>query len=201
MKQQQLFDPIPADKITLIPHEELVELFKAQQDVVETFQKEIHRLRSANSELEQKRLYIEDQYITLKNKYFGKSSEKAPSQEDQQKAQSKNRRRNKKKKVLLPSLRYPNVPLVEREVELETLPTCKCCQTEVSDSGMTENSEFITVIPEQHWVIRQKRHIYRCEICHGDMVTAPAPSRIKPGGAYSDEMMIDVAMSKYCDLI
>jgi len=33
------------------------------------------------------------------------------------------------------------------------------------------------------------------------VTTAPAPLRIKEGSAYSDAMMIDVAMSKYCDLV
>ena len=33
------------------------------------------------------------------------------------------------------------------------------------------------------------------------MVTAPAPARIIPGSSYSDEMILDVALSKYCDLI
>ena len=28
-----------------------------------------------------------------------------------------------------------------------------------------------------------------------------APPRIKPGSGYSDEMVIDVALSKYCDLV
>ena len=32
-------------------------------------------------------------------------------------------------------------------------------------------------------------------------MTAPAPPRIKEGSAYSDEMAIDVAMTKYCDLV
>jgi transposase len=66
---------------------------------------------------------------------------------------------------------------------------------------MTEDSEFLTVIPKQYIIIRQKRHKYRCEKCHGDVQTASAPPRIKEGSAYSDEMMVDVAVSKYCDLI
>ena len=66
---------------------------------------------------------------------------------------------------------------------------------------MTEISEFVTVIPAQFIVGRQKRHKYRCGHCHGDIVTAPAPPRINPGSAYSDEIVQDVAMTKYCDLI
>lgn len=30
---------------------------------------------------------------------------------------------------------------------------------------------------------------------------SPSPPRIKPGSGYSDEMVIDVALSKYCDLV
>lgn len=32
-------------------------------------------------------------------------------------------------------------------------------------------------------------------------MTAPAPPRIKEESTYSDEMAIDVAMTKYCDLV
>lgn len=199
MNQQQLFAPIPSDKIDLIPHEELVKLFKFQQKVVETILKDNKRLRAANNELEQKSFYIEEQYITIKNKYFGKSSEKEPNLEDKQKSQNKSRK--KKRRIQLPSMRYPDAPLIERDVVLDNLPGCKLCGCEMSDSGMTENSEFLTVIPAQFIVVRQKRHKYRCGKCHGDLVTAPPPPRIKAGSSYSDEMIVDVAMSKYCDLI
>jgi len=197
MNQQHLFKPLPSDRIALIPHDELVELFKVQQKVVEVFRKEIEYLRAASNELEQKSFYIEEQYITIKNKLFGKSSERQPNTE--KKPSTKNKK--KKKKVQLPSLRYPNAPLIEREVELEHMPSCKSCGLQMSDSGMTENSEFLTVIPAQFIVIRQKRHKYRCGGCHSHIVTSPPPPRIKPGSSYSDEMIIDVAMSKYCDLI
>jgi transposase len=71
----------------------------------------------------------------------------------------------------------------------------------MSDSGMTEDSEFLTVVPAEYIVIRQKRQKVRCSKCYGDMKTAPSPPRIKEGSSYSDGMVIDVAMSKYCDLI
>ncbi|MCB9026424.1 MAG: IS66 family transposase [Bdellovibrionaceae bacterium] len=199
MNQQQLFSPVPRHKLESLSKEEMLEFIDLQGRVIDTINKDNDRLRVANNELKQKTLYIEEQYITIKNKFFGKSSEKQASAEDKRKHQNKNRK--KKKKVQLPSLRYAEAPLIEREVELQDLPSCKCCGTEMKDSGMTENSEFITVIPSQYVVIRQKRHKYRCVKCHGDIVTAPAPPRIKPGSSYSDEMIIDVAVSKYCDLI
>jgi len=199
MKQQELFAPIPSHRLQSFSKEELIKFIELQQKVVETIVKDNERLRAKKSELEQKTLFVDEQYIILKNKLFGKSSEKSPSEEDRRKANRRNGKR--KKKIQLPSLRYPDAPLIEREVELKDLPNCRCCGTQMKDSGMTENSEFLTVIPAQYLVIRQKRHIYRCGKCHGDMKTAPPPPRIKPGSSYSDEMIMDVAMSKYCDLI
>ncbi len=199
MKQQDLFAPVPTHKLQSFSKEEIIELFEAEQRLRVEFQKDNERLRATNDELKQKTLFVEEQYIVLKNKLYGRSSEKSPSEEDRRKANQKNVK--KKKKVQLPSLRYPNAPLIEREVELKDLPSCKCCGTQMADSGMTENSEFLTVVPAQYIVVRQKRHVYRCGKCHGDMKTAPPPPRITPKSSYSDEMTIDVALSKYCDLI
>ena len=47
----------------------------------------------------------------------------------------------------------------------------------------------------------QKRHIYKCGKCYTGLKKAPAPNRIVPGSSYSDEMIIDIALNKYCDLI
>ena len=71
----------------------------------------------------------------------------------------------------------------------------------MKDSNMTEDSEYLTVVPAQYLIIRQKRHKYRCSGCHGSIQTTPVPPRIKPKSSYSDELMLDVALSKYCDLI
>ena len=84
---------------------------------------------------------------------------------------------------------------------LDEPPKCSCCSTQLVDSGLTEDSEYLTVVPKQYFVIRQCRHKYRCSKCHGDMKTAPLPPRIKPGSSLSDELIVDVAMTKYCDLI
>lgn len=68
------------------------------------------------------------------------------------------------------------------------------------DSGMTEYSEQLNVISKKYEVILQKRAKYRCQ-CQGCITTAPLPARIVPGSTYSDEMIQDVVLSKYCDLI
>jgi transposase len=195
--QQYLFEPIPTEKFDLLTKEEMVILLKGEQDLRRQMQAYIKQLEELNKDLEQKSFSIEDQLITIKSKLFGKSSEKSVKGSSSRGSGDK----NKKKKVQLPSERYPNLPLIERDITLDKLPSCGCCGHEMSDSGMTEDSEYLTVVPAQYYVVRQRRHKYRCEKCHGDIKTAPAPARIKEGSSYSNEMMIDVALAKYCDLI
>jgi transposase len=70
----------------------------------------------------------------------------------------------------------------------------------MSESGMTEDSEQLTVIPKKYEILKYKRSIYRCS-CQSCMQTAPVPAKIIEGSTYSNEMILDVVLSKYCDLI
>lgn len=198
MKQQHLFDVVPCDKYDLLTREELVALHRGEQRMRMHFQKENEELKKQKDITDQKSFLIEDQLVIIKNKMFGKSSEKSPVTLPKT---STGKTKEKKVKVQLPSHRYPDAPLLEKDIELETLPSCSSCGKEMIDSGMTEDSEYLTVIPRKILVVRQKRHKYRCGCCHGDIKTAPGLPKIKDGSSYSDEMIIDVAMSKYCDLV
>ncbi len=197
-EQQKLFDPVPTDRFDHLTRKELIEWAKIQQKINEEILKENKRLRALNNELGEKTFLIEDQYIVLKNKFFGKSSEREARRELDEKL---GKEPPKKRKVQLLSERYPDAPCIERHVEFKSVPDCRLCGKKLKDSGMTEDSQFLTVIPKQYIVIEQRRHKYCCEKCHGDIQTAPAPPRVKEGSSYSDEMMMDVAMTKYCDLI
>ena len=199
MKQVELFEnvlkEVPPEKFDLLSREELINFAKLEQNLRIQFGKEIQRLNAFNDELKQKTFFIEEKYIHIKNKFYGRSSEKEP------RAKKTSREKIKKKKIQLPSQRYPNADLIERHVELATLPKCRCCKAQMQDSGMTEDAEFLTVVPAQFFVVQQKRHKYSCVKCYGDIQTAPAPPTITPGSSYSDEMKVDVALDKYCDLI
>lgn len=198
MDQQHLFDPIPCNKYDLLTREELVVLHQGEQKMRLHFQKENEELKKQKDQAEQRSFLIGDQLVIIKNKVFGKSSEKSPKTEPRSANGSP---KEKKVKVQLPSLRYPNAPLTEEDIELAELPDCSACGSKMEDSGLTEDSEQLTVIPRQFSVVRYKRHKYRCACCHGDLKTAPALPKIKEGSAYSDKVIIDVALSKYCDLI
>lgn len=198
VNQQFLFEPVPVERLQLQSKEDLITFIKLQQKVNDDLQKHVERLSALNAELQEQVILIDDQYVVFKSKFYGKSSEREPY-EDEEKPATANT--VKKVKVQLPSARYPDAPLIERHIELQELPECECCGAQMRDTGMTEDAEYLTVIPQQYLIIRQKRHKYSCGKCYTGLKTAPAPQRITPGSNLSDEMAIDVAMSKYCDLI
>jgi transposase len=100
-----------------------------------------------------------------------------------------------------PSERYPEAPIREEKIDFDSPVTCTACGCKMSDSGMTEDCEYLDVESRTFTVVQQKRHKHRCHTCHGSIVTAPAPDRVVPGGSYSDNLIIDATLSKYCDLI
>lgn len=197
MKQDHLFKTIPCDKFNLLSKGEVVELYKDEESLRLKLQKEVDRLKGLLDLSGENYFFLNEQTVNLKNKIFGKSSEKDPKKNKG----SNNGKKLSKKKVQLPSERYPNIPVIEEYIPIENIPDCPCCSEKMKDSGMTEDSEVITTIPAKKLIIRQKRRKYKCGKCHGALKTAPNPPRITPGSSYSDEMMIDVALSKYCDLI
>jgi transposase len=101
----------------------------------------------------------------------------------------------------LPSERYPEAEVLVDNINFSAPQVCPSCGGLMEDSGMAETSEYLDIRPKEFIVVEQRRHKHRCSGCHGAIVTAPLPPRITPGGTYSDELIVDVALSKFCDLI
>lgn len=186
--------------------EQLIQLFEKQneysnilQKKYEEFEKENTELKECNKLLADKILFIEGQLVVLRNKIFRKKSEKSPLHK--QLDISPKPKKKPEKRSLLPSENYPEAAIIESHIEFKDLPNCTCCGHSMEDSGMTEDSEYLTVEPKEYLIIRQRRHKYRCKKCHGEIKTAPTAPRIIPGSTYSDELIVDVAMAKYCDLV
>lgn len=138
---------------------------------------------------------LQEQLAGLQDQLYGISSERYKKREDKPKDPTPPQPRVKK-----PSERYPTTPVREVLITQTPAPACNCCGKEMTESGMTEDSEQLTVIPKKYEIVLQKRMKFRCS-CQGSLVTAEAPARIVPGSSYSDEMIQDVVLSKYCDLI
>lgn len=94
----------------------------------------------------------------------------------------------------------PELPTVERVVELsESERKCSVCDGELSEmGGQYEESEVVTVVKRSFVIEKHRRKKYRCR-CNANVITAPAAPKLQPGGRYSVEFGVEVAISKYLD--
>lgn len=69
------------------------------------------------------------------------------------------------------------------------------------ESGLYSTKEKLEIQPAVYFITRLKSVKYNCSKCHGSMVNTTAPASIVPTSNYGDSLIIDVALSKYCDLI
>jgi transposase len=196
-----LLQPIPEEQLITLNRRDAIVLLRGEQQIRLQMQEELERLEALKKELEDKIVKIDGRFVTIRNKLFGRSSEKSPPPAPKPSEGKKNPRRRRQGQKKSPSERYPNIPIVDKEVGFEKSPHCRTCGEEMASSSMSEVSEYLTVIPKQYMIIRQHRQKYRCPCCHGDIQTAPPVPRIKPGSTYSDEIILDAALSKFCDLI
>ena len=195
MEQQNLSETERLTKFDQYTREELIQRHEVMQDEIRRLVRELYELRQIKLSDEQIRLITEEQLRSLNDTIYGSSSErwKKPAPTPSEKAPPQPR-------IKKPSERYPNIPVREVPLTINPIPACDACGKQMSDSGMTEDSEQLTVIPKKFEILRTKRSIYRCS-CQSCMKTAPVLPRILDGSTYSDEMILDVSLSKYCDLI
>jgi len=193
--EQTGFGNTKTTKFDSFSREDFVKRQLLLEGEVERLVKELYELRQIQVSDEQLKLITVEQLAQLNNALYGASSERYKKPENKPKKVEPPKPRIKK-----PSERYPNIPVREVPITLHPIPGCESCGKQMSDSGMTEDSEQLTMIPKKFEVIRFKRSIYRCS-CHSCMVTAPVPAKIVEGSSYSNEMILDVVLSKYCDLI
>lgn len=101
----------------------------------------------------------------------------------------------------LPSKKFPDLEVKEKIVGMDQIPTCKCCNRLMKPSGLYNVSEKLEVIPKEFYISRIKAVIFNCQSECGAIQNSPAVPSIVPTSNYGDSLIIDVALSKYCDLI
>ena len=138
MDQQHLFEPIPHDKYDLLSRDELVGLSRDQADLIKQMQRALKEAHNKILAGEQKSFILGEQLFTIKNKLFGKSSEKSNKSKGSKKGKGA---KSSKKRVRLPSERYSNLEVIEKDVEFDELPSCPCCSAKMKDSGLFETNE------------------------------------------------------------
>lgn len=185
-------------KFETFSKEQLIDRLSIVEDECVRLAREIYNLKKQNITDTQLRLILEEQLRAQQALLYGSSSEKYQDRSDSQSRATK--AEVSTVRVKKPSERYPNVPVREEVLKMDPAPSCNACGASMTEMGVTEDSERLTVIPKRFEIIRTKRMKYRCS-CHGCILAAATPARIIEGSSYSDEMIVDVALSKYCDLI
>ena len=194
MEQTNLGQITNSTKLENFSKEELITKYTLLEDELARVIKENYKLRDQQITDEQLKLILSEQMGELQSAMYGTSSERYKKPEKTKTPSTL------KPQIKRPSERYPNQTVREVLININPLPACGVCGSVMSDSGMTEDSEQLTVIPKKYEIVLQRRAKYRCT-CQGCVLTAPVPPRIIPGSSYSDEMIQDVCLSKYCDLI
>ena len=194
MDQINLGDTTKTTQLEAIDREDLLQKYAVVEAELARVIRENYQLRQLQITDEQLSLVMAEQLADLKQAMFGASSERY------KKPETKKAPAEPKPRIKKPSERYPNIPVREAIIAINPNPSCLACGKVMTDSGMTEDSEQLNVIPKSYEIFLQKRKKYRCQ-CHGCISTAPAPERIVEGSSFSDEMIQDIVLSKYCDLI
>lgn len=97
--------------------------------------------------------------------------------------------------------RYPNLEVKTSVVAAEVNLSCPCCQGKMHATGMTERSELLRVKPKVYYIEVILREKFACNKCYSSIVTAPLPPKIIPGSIYGNDVLIDLAVSKFYELI
>lgn len=198
----KILRPLSLQQIHSLSREQLIAILVAEQTLRLACEAELDTSKARFIE-------ISNQAKTLRNMLFGQRSERRPRSHADRGARTDSGADSERdaetdkgnKGRQLPSERYPNAEIQESHILPETAPACSCCGHDMQDSGLSEITESLSVIPKRFVIVRQFRHKFCCRHCHGAIKTAEAPARVIPRSSYSDELIIDVSVSKYCDLV
>jgi transposase len=145
---------------------------------------------------------LEKQIAKLTKQVFGQSADTraAGAEPDGAGVENKDNDEGKKKQRghgPTPQPQLPCIPLMHGLDEPDKVcPNCGGGLLEME--GQFEEHDEIDVIPMRFVLKRHQRQKYACR-CGSCIETALGPDRLTPGGRYSVDFAIYVAISKYCD--
>jgi transposase len=152
---------------------------------------------------------LERQLAKLTKQVFGPSSEQRTTDaepadadtkgDDKGKDEGKKKKEEKEKHGHGPT-EQPKLPVVEVEHDLDDVDqVCPNCGGGLHEmDGQYEEHDEIDVLPLRFVIKHHKRKKYACN-CGSCIDTALGPDKLCPGGRYSVNFAIYVAISKYCD--
>ena len=152
------------------------------------------RLRGQDVDPQMELELLKEQLAAMQRKLYGASSEKRPRNDSEAENKPEAPRRGHGPKS------QPNLPIQFVPHTLaEDDRTCSICgQVMVEMRDQAEESEEITVIGVEYKILKHFRQKYRCR-CNEQVLTAPPPVKLIPGGRYSIDFAVHVAVNKYLD--
>jgi transposase len=167
--------------------EQLLRVLRAKCD-------ELATLKGSENELQQTLQIIEDLTTCRAQASSSEDTSTTPTQGDEDKP--------RKDREHFGNTEQPKLPHVEQIFELdEADKTCPSCGGTLAPmKEQFEMSEMIDVVEVSYRVVQVKQQKYACK-CGGCVETAPGPERVVPGGRYSLDFAIKVAIDKYLDHI
>lgn len=151
--------------------------------------------QEATAALQLELLHLNEQLAAQRKALFGRSSERRspPQSSDAEKTPKPPRTGHGPRAQAA-------LPLVEVVHTLDAPDQiCTACGGALSEmAGQFEESEEIDVVERSFQIVRHKRQKYRCA-CGGCIDTALGPPKLVPGGRYSVDFAVAVAVGKYVD--
>ena len=144
MQQQGFGEFERSTKLENFSKEELVSKFAILENEYLRAVREIYRLKYQDLTDDQLKMVMAEQLKYFRDSLYGASSERYKKPETKKAPESEPKPRVKK-----PSDRYPNIPVREVVIAMDPLPGCQACGEIMMDSGMTEDSEQLNVIPKK----------------------------------------------------
>ncbi len=155
---------------------------------------ELGALKGNEAELQQKLALIEE--LTRQSVDLARETQDAPG------ATSPSEPKARKPRTAFGNTAQPSLPVVEQTFEIDAADmTCPSCGGVLAPmKGQFETSEMIDLVDVSYRVVKVQQQKYVCK-CGGCVETAPGPERAMPGGRYSLDFAIKIAVDKYLDHI
>ena len=149
---------------------------------------------ATHTQLELEIARLQEQLAARTRALFGRSSERRGGAEREETTSPPAPRRGHGPRS------QPELPRVD-VVHTAAAPVAPCAQCGGALEPWTEqyeDAEEIDVVERSFRLVRHRRQKYRCQ-CGGGVVTAPGPAKLIPGGRYSVDFAVGVAVAKYLD--
>ncbi len=154
MQENEFILETKLTKFEALNKEQLIQRLEIVEGELSKLVKELYLLRDKEVLTpEQIELLTDEQIASLQEQLYGSKSEKYKNPNKPEEKDIDKPERPIKPRVQKPSERYPNIPVKINKVTMNPPPQCTACGEVMFDSGMTENSQQLTVIPKKYEII------------------------------------------------